>query len=846
MHASTRAFLKRGGAACAAAAVLIGGTFGAGAASATTAEPSAAPTSSATASATATAAPGATATASATATAGTELPGGLAAAVKRDLGMSLAEFNAQGELAAKAAAVQAEVSKADPEAEVSIAGDTIKVKTTDTKAATTAAGSAKIAVTTATSAPAPTKTDAASADALFDAYVAKFGVGNLRSIMETGDGNFVIRTGDASSAAPAATARSFTETITETPEKFADAYGNVKVEHADGAAKPLANDVVNGQGYANLIAVGQGVVCSIGWNGFNAAGQAAAISAGHCTYDGAAKASWLTVPTQDPAGKPVTPGNALGAPLGTVGFSQFGGVNNAPAGSPSAVGTDVSVIDGINPALNQLAMVTDWKTPANLSASGPKVTGVSSAVMGAPICKSGRTTGWSCGHVDAIGVFLVGSLVHPGSLLDQRVVRGFGSSTLVTGEGDSGGPVISGTTALGLTSAGDAPGEGTWSYLADLKTALAATPGYTVKIFLNAPTLTTPVNNGTAFRSSTITGKIAGAPVGTEVGVTIGSVKTTTAVSSNGTWTVKAPNKFGEFKFTAQAKNGFSTSTSSAFTVNVIKQTLAAPAITSLAANASIPGSLSAVSGTGKPGATVRVTVASTKNAAARAAGTRAAGTASTAVVGANGKWTAKLSPALSLGSYTVAAVQTLGDWNESKPVISSFKVIPAAPAIASVAPGHQFPAGQGPSLVSGTNVPGATVNVTINGAKHAAVVLDGSWSVKFGEKLASGKYTIAVTQTVEGLTSPTTTATFTVLAAPAPPATQKPTPAPTTPAAIVPTTPASTPGTPAAQQPPAGNGNLASTGASGSLLTLGAAGGLLLLGGAAFLLFRRRSASHQ
>ena len=59
--------------------------------------------------------------------------------------------------------------------------------------------------------------------------------------------------------------------------------------------------------------------------------------------------------------------------MGTFGASQFGGPGNTPATAPAGwdgdnsklnnIGTDVSVIDGIAPDLNQLPFVTDWKTP---------------------------------------------------------------------------------------------------------------------------------------------------------------------------------------------------------------------------------------------------------------------------------------------------------------------------------------------------------------------------------------------------------------------------------------------------------------------------------------------------
>ncbi|MDD0859828.1 hypothetical protein NHF46_23320 [Arthrobacter alpinus] len=150
MQASTRAFIKRGGAACAAAAVLLGGSFTV-ATAAPSSDPTIAPTvASVTAEATSSAAP--TSAPSATA-----LPDGLAEAVDRDLNLSVEEFNAQGELATAAAEVQTAITKADPKALVSVAGDTIKVKASPAVAAAAkaAAGSAKVAVTTAPAASPP-------------------------------------------------------------------------------------------------------------------------------------------------------------------------------------------------------------------------------------------------------------------------------------------------------------------------------------------------------------------------------------------------------------------------------------------------------------------------------------------------------------------------------------------------------------------------------------------------------------------------------------------------------------------------------------------------------------------
>lgn len=807
MRATKRAFYIRGGAACAAAAILLGGTFAAGAATAAP-SPETTPTSVASAAATATATESA-------------MPEGLAEAVERDLGKSVEEFNAEGELAAKAAEVQAEVTKTDPAAVVSIDGDAINVKTSDAEAAETAAGTDNVNVTPVAETP-PAAKDITDVDTVVADYAKEFGVAKLQSIMQDANGNIVIRTGDPLTDVAQPSAKSVTAEPQTTTADFAAKYGNVVLEAADGPATALATDVTNGQGYAAQVSPGNFGVCSIGWNGFNKAGDPAVISAGHCTNDGSLTDTVLTVPAQDDAGQPAAPGVELGEDLGTFGFSQFGGPNHTAVtgdvnGDPSLlgnIGTDVSVIDDINPDLNQLAKVTDWTTPATPKNSGPVVTGVSTAVVGANVCKSGRTTGWTCGEVTESGVFFVAGQNHTENTPDVRGVRGFGSTELEANQGDSGGAIIVGTLAVGMVSAGI---PGVISYGVGLNDALAHTDGYTIKIALNAPEVTT---TAPIFRATQVTGTVANAPAGTTVAVTIDGKTSNVAVGADGTWSVKAPNKFGTFTVTAQARNGFNTSETTTASIEIIKQTLAAPAITAPAQNSTSTTAVTAISGTGKAGATVELTGDVTGSA----------------TVGADNTWSFPVSPALEIGSYTVTAQQTLTDWNDSQTVTSTFTVVPAAPAVVSPANGQEFAFDQGPSAISGTNVEGATVVVDVNGTKLDAQVVNGTWSVSLGDKLATGEYSVSVVQTVNNLASSAGTSVFQVLAAPAPPATQAPAPAPA---------PTTDPAPSEAPAPAPSEDELANTGASSTVLMLGAAGGVLLMGGIAFLLFRRRNSEN-
>ncbi|MCP2261998.1 hypothetical protein LX15_005729 [Streptoalloteichus tenebrarius] len=78
-----------------------------------------------------------------------------------------------------------------------------------------------------------------------------------------------------------------------------------------------------------------------------------------------------------------------------------------------------------------------------------RVDGVAEPVVGAPVCKSGRTTGWTCGRVTAVRTRVRSQA--PGAA--GRVLGVFAHDAC-TEPGDSGGPVLSGTRAVGITHGG--------------------------------------------------------------------------------------------------------------------------------------------------------------------------------------------------------------------------------------------------------------------------------------------------------------------------------------------------------------------------------------------------------
>ncbi|GAA1878402.1 hypothetical protein GCM10009715_26360 [Paeniglutamicibacter psychrophenolicus] len=610
-----------------------------------------------------------------------------------------------------------------------------------------------------------------SAEALLDAFVESVdadSVAQLQAVMETRDG-FVIRSGGpATVESPTPTPSNARLLRVPQPEKlspaeFADQFVNVTFEASKGPAKAAdASDVLGGMGYgAPFGAPGSYALCSIGFNGFNGAGEAAAISAGHCTHDGAIKDVQIIEhdAPNDPSG--------IGSDLGTFGFSQFGGpgnsgipgwTNTTPPKDYTNVGTDIAVIDKINPELTQPALVTKWGKGVDERESSTKVTGVASAIIGTDICKSGRTTGWQCGTVDEVGVFVVGGY-KPGT--DVRGVSGFGMMNpgfTKANEGDSGGAAIAGGNAVGVTSAiGQSEDPETHvvydrAYFTDIKDGLKHTAGYSIALFLNAPAVATPASGSNVSAGETLNGTVAGAPTGSTVRIKSAGQKDISAKVANGKFSFKAPAKFGKFDFTLQTINGHNESTITAGSFNVV---IGAPAITTPKNDATLNAPVSTISGTGVVGATVTLTGDAT----------------GTAKVAADGTWSVKLALALSYGEHSISATQAR-DGQTSKAVTSAFKIQLVAPAITTPANGKTYTEAQ--KVIAGTGVAGAEVKLTLPDAEQASAAAtqlvtvgnDGKWSFTLEDDaaLSYGSHSVTAVQSVGETTSAAAKSSFKVV----------------------------------------------------------------------------------
>ena len=173
-------------------------------------------------------------------------------------------------------------------------------------------------------------------------------------------------------------------------------------------------------------------VCSFGFNSVDSAGNALNISAGHCNPNLDSDAGQASVYAPNVHDIPASP------QLGTFVRSELGG----------ASALDYSVIQ-----LNDRAVRAGMDQPSVRGAGGTtlNITGTADPVVGAPVCKSGQSSTFTCGFVvaDRVETQLFTATG------EAKTVRGFASSACTLG-GDSGGAIVTGTLALGITSGSNA------------------------------------------------------------------------------------------------------------------------------------------------------------------------------------------------------------------------------------------------------------------------------------------------------------------------------------------------------------------------------------------------------
>ncbi len=195
-------------------------------------------------------------------------------------------------------------------------------------------------------------------------------------------------------------------------------------EQATLQAGDIAGDargaLAGGDGYAS-VAGRSSLRCSLGFNGTDRNGNTVNITAGHCNPDIPSAGSG------NAAGVYEMNGDRLGAQLGVFQKSVLGE-------------QDYSIIRINDQAKDRFAN-NGVRAPG---AAPIPVEGVATPVVGAPVCKSGARTGFSCGIVNAVD-----QTVQVG---DRELTQSF-SANICALPGDSGGPIVTGRLALGISSA---------------------------------------------------------------------------------------------------------------------------------------------------------------------------------------------------------------------------------------------------------------------------------------------------------------------------------------------------------------------------------------------------------
>ncbi|MGW6377487.1 Ig-like domain repeat protein [Rhodococcus sp. NPDC055112] len=189
---------------------------------------------------------------------------------------------------------------------------------------------------------------------------------------------------------------------------------------------PAANAIMGGDVYDAVDASGGSRRCTLGFNGTDASGHAVVISAGHCDANP----------------------DAAGTDDASIGHEVVDGVRGDRFGTftkASQRPLDYAVIkidDGVAKRFENNYVRAPGQAPV-------AITGTAVPVEGMPVCMSGMVTGYHCGTVEFVDIMNI-------PIFPSRF-----TVSICGLSGDSGGAVLSGTKALGITVRSNKAVEGT-------------------------------------------------------------------------------------------------------------------------------------------------------------------------------------------------------------------------------------------------------------------------------------------------------------------------------------------------------------------------------------------------
>ncbi|WP_291046485.1 cell wall-binding repeat-containing protein [Herbiconiux sp.] len=311
-------------------------------------------------------------------------------------------------------------------------------------------------------------------------------------------------------------------------------------------------DLLGGQAF-QFLAAGATHVCSTGFVGrYGPYPQVQFITSGHCIEPDRQSGTYYYESKQARAGSAPSRGSIIGAPIESL--FRFGG------------GSDVGVV-GVSDEWTPTKKVGTWGGSQGALTDGNPVTvtDMATGVVGSPVCKSGRTTGWTCGTI------LVMNESYP--VYNRSGTPQYVNLTLTDVcmlPGDSGSSALIGSAAFGLGTAGtftdscsNQPDAITAFFPMitsnGTKSVSNTVPDWELSVAVNTPTVVRP-----SFVGDTIRGTLPGAGPRHRVLVTIDSNAYYVTPNASGDWSLPIPAALqtGRHTFTVAGRWGSFSSSS--------------------------------------------------------------------------------------------------------------------------------------------------------------------------------------------------------------------------------------------------------------------------------------------
>ncbi|MGV3734095.1 MAG: cell wall-binding repeat-containing protein [Microcella sp.] len=317
--------------------------------------------------------------------------------------------------------------------------------------------------------------------------------------------------------------------------------------------------------------------CSVGFVGLDiVTDQPQIMSAGHCEGDAGTSRRAMTID------RPVISGGSASAPYQTIGNAGLHVTNDYP--NPDYPSDDTFYDFGITPVTGAgwtpKPEIVTWggtTSGAPLASAPLVIRDAGPALAGATLCKSGATTGWTCGAITRVDIvqYIGGG---PGSCetpAEGDYCVGAVEASICVRGGDSGGAAVVGSRAVGITSAASNAGASSCAVSGNIgifTTLYSVNPAYeqVTKVYpdwepmigLSAPVLAL---GGLNRIEGTATGSLTGASTRHDVTMTLDlGGPLTDEVNASGGWSLDlgaVPNGTRAFSLISSWGSGVQQST---------------------------------------------------------------------------------------------------------------------------------------------------------------------------------------------------------------------------------------------------------------------------------------------